>query len=475
MADYSTVDARPVKRFFVEMLTRDISVEEAILDLLDNCVDGILRSFPHLPEGEKPYEGFSAKITVNKDYFQIDDNCGGIPWSEHERAFRMGRPNSGNHGVEEGPLSVGVYGIGMKRAIFKMGTQALIWTQNGENNYEVDISPDWIASEDDWNLEVKESPREMARDGTLIIVQNLYSDVSEHFAAESFEKNLLEKIENHYAVIIRKGFKVQVNDTFARSKPIVFRFNETKNQDGTEVRPFMYRSSDNGVDIFLAVGLYQPIPTTEETLAEQEAVRFSSENAGWTVICNDRVVLYCNRDELTGWGTGGVPRYHTQFIAISGVVEFRGDPRKLPTTTTKRGLDVSAALYQRTLDKMREGTLMFTNFTNKWKTREDEAKNIVTPIPSLSFSDLKNEITSLEFHPVRVGLQGEQYKPRLPLPPEDSSNARISYWKEKVDIQKLAEELLPNVEELSEKDIRRGVGEASFDFAYKRLINKEAK
>jgi len=115
---------------------------------------------------------------------------------------------------------------------------------------------------------------------------------------------------------------------------------------------------------------------------------------------------------------------------------------------------------------------MFTSFTNKWKTREEEAKNMVLPVPSVSFTDLKKATANLEFHPVRVGLQGEQYKPRLPLPPEDSITARISYWKEKVDIQKLAEELLPNVEELSDKEIRRGVGEASFDYAYKNLIKK---
>ena len=41
---YVTVDASPVKSFFVSMLTRDIQLEEAILDLLDNCVDGVLRS-----------------------------------------------------------------------------------------------------------------------------------------------------------------------------------------------------------------------------------------------------------------------------------------------------------------------------------------------------------------------------------------------------------------------------------------------
>ena len=66
-------------------------------------------------------------------------------------------------------------------------------------------------------------------------------------------------------------------------------------------------------------------------------------DAGWTIICNDRAVLYCDRTELTGWGEAGVPRYHTQFIAISGIVEFQSnDPAKLPTTTTKRGIDASS-------------------------------------------------------------------------------------------------------------------------------------
>lgn len=470
MADYQPIDASPVKRFFVEMLTRDITVEDAILDLLDNCVDGILRSFPHLPDGEKPYEGYWANIIVNKDQFQIEDNCGGIPWSEHDRAFRMGRPNNNNHEQKEETLSVGVYGIGMKRAIFKMGSEALIWTQNGEHNYEVEISPDWIASENNWNLNVKEGKERRDKDGTFLIVQNLYPDVSEQFAAERFEKNLLDKIGNHYAVIISKGFNVHVNNFLAKPKPIVFRFNSKVNEDGTEVKPFMYKHNEDGVQIFLAVGLYEPIPDSENTLAEQEVVRYSSDNAGWTVICNDRVVLYCNRDELTGWGTAGVPRYHTQFIAITGVVEFRGDPRKLPTNTTKRGLDVGSALYQRTLDKMREGTQIFTNFTNKWKTREEEAKKVVSPVPSVNYSDLKKESGSLTFYPVRVGLQGEQYKPKLPLPPDNSSLARISYWKEKDDIIKLADVLLPDIEGLNEQNIRRRIGEESFDFAYKSLL-----
>ena len=33
----------PTKAFFVEMLTRDIGLNDAILDLLDNCLDGVVK------------------------------------------------------------------------------------------------------------------------------------------------------------------------------------------------------------------------------------------------------------------------------------------------------------------------------------------------------------------------------------------------------------------------------------------------
>ena len=110
-----TVDARPVKSFFIEMLTRDIELVDAILDLLDNCVDGILRTEGNSLD-EKPYDGFNAKIMFDENSFSISDNCGGIPWKLHDYAFRMGKdPKDRDPNLQ----TIGVYGIGMKRAIFK--------------------------------------------------------------------------------------------------------------------------------------------------------------------------------------------------------------------------------------------------------------------------------------------------------------------------------------------------------------------
>ena len=119
-------DARvaPTKEFFVRMLTRDIELEDAVLDLLDNCLDGILRSKHPDPESDKPYAGFRATITVSESEFVIEDNCGGIPLKTAKNyAFAMGRPPGA---ADDTPATIGMYGIGMKRAIFKLGTNAIV-------------------------------------------------------------------------------------------------------------------------------------------------------------------------------------------------------------------------------------------------------------------------------------------------------------------------------------------------------------
>ena len=71
-----TAQASPTKQFFVSMLTRDISLADAILDLLDNCLDGAMR----LADGNGvDYAKHFVDIEIAEDHFSIADNCGGIP------------------------------------------------------------------------------------------------------------------------------------------------------------------------------------------------------------------------------------------------------------------------------------------------------------------------------------------------------------------------------------------------------------
>jgi hypothetical protein len=472
----NTVSTQPVKRFFVEMLTRDIALEDALLDLLDNCVDGVQRTISTKNASkESPYSKYWVKLSISGSSFVIEDNCGGIPWTEKDRAFRMGQPPDANINDNAGMLLVGAYGIGMKRAIFKLGHIATVHTKTDVDEYEVEIPKGWMEDQENWDLPTNETKTPLKHQGTKIDVTSLREEVRAAFDSEIFQNSLIEKISTHFSIIITKGLKITVKTALGVStvpaKMIGLRFQVLPNSEGAVIRPYFFHSKpESDLEISVVVGLREPIPDVEKALDEQDGPTYSTDYAGWTVICNDRVVLYCNRDELTGWGTADIPRYHTQFIAISGYVEFKGNPRKLPTTTTKRGLEFSSRLYQQVLDRMRDGTKMFTTYTNWWKSNEVTAKKQVAPAPSLQFADLKKKMESSEIRMTAVhsGLRGEQYRPVLPSPKQESTEVRISFYRPKKLVTQLSEQLIEDVTEYKSHVVPRMLGEILFDNAVKQ-------
>ncbi len=337
------VDASPVKSFFVVDLTRDISLIDVILDLLDNCIDGVLRK-KGKAGGNNLYRGFKASIEFNPIEFKIKDNCGGIPEKLHPYAFRMGKVKGS---IDNGLPTVGTYGIGMKRAIFKLGENCIVDTQTKRKRYQFHISQRWMQNEDDWNIPFEDNLKSRIEDGTEITIDNLRPDIAKIFedTATTFETDLHKTISRHYAFIINKGFQVFVNNKKVLPKPIKIAFEEPENlKIKTSIRPFIYKTTINNVSVFLMVGFTQPIPGEQEAINnaidEQEGKSYSYEDTGWTVICNDRVVLYNDKSAHTGWGTAGVPKHHNQFNEISGIVEFqRTVPELLTTTTTKIVID----------------------------------------------------------------------------------------------------------------------------------------
>ena len=313
-----------------------------------------------------------------------------------------------------------------------------------------------------WKIPVNEADISTDYDGTTIVVGELYPGIAKTFGegAKSFSSELKRMIATHYAFIIEKGFEVKVNGEPVRPRTTNIVYDDTARDDA--IRPFIFKTTTDGVDVYLTVGFTRPLPSESEIEDELEAPKYSSIEAGWTILCNDRAVLYCDRSELTGWGEAGVPRYHTQFIAISGIVDFRSeDPSKLPTTTTKRGIDASSPLYLQVKNKMREGMSIFTDYTNKWKGKGEESKRYIEQGIPLSLEDIKASTEQLTFKNTRTMPQGEQFKPILPLPPKsESTTRRITFVKEIKKIKAVADYLEDSNMRPSE------VGKNCFDAIY---------
>src|SRR5690554_6756917 len=114
------VQSGPTKDFFISMITRDISLTDAIIELIDNCIDGVKR------QGKEDFDNYTIDIELNSNFFSIKDNCGGIDINiAREYAFKFGRPKEANKD-ENRAETTGTFGIGMKRALFKMGSHFFI-------------------------------------------------------------------------------------------------------------------------------------------------------------------------------------------------------------------------------------------------------------------------------------------------------------------------------------------------------------
>lgn len=417
-----TAIAIPTKQFFVSMLTRDISLADAILDLVDNCLDGALRS---ANGGEVNYALYFVKITLAEDFFSIEDNCGGIPRDvARNYAFKMGRePDDDRDSDNE---TIGMYGVGMKRAIFKMGREAKVRTRYGEDAFEVPITSDWLDNKDWDPLPITESDAysRLPEPGTNILVRSLYPGVSKHFINDAFINELRTSISEHFTIFLQRGLNISVNDKLIEAIHVEVLVSEK--DDGPV--PYVFQKTIDGVIVSITVGLNtgRGVVSEDDDTPDFERDR-SAATAGWTVFCNDRAVIVGDKSRLTGWGDG-IPLYHYQFSIITGIVEFRSKMAdRLPITTTKRALDSSSDIWLQALVKMKEGMRVWINYTNTWKNhpRSDQTKHWET---AKSYS-LKNtiEIVAKRGHAVKADgtIEFNPHRQKvIPIPPTKKPSSR---------------------------------------------------
>lgn len=454
-----SANANPTKRFFVNMLTRDIELGDAILDLLDNCIDGALRKNERTPprDDDKPYEGYWAKINLDAKVFSLVDNCGGMSLELAEKdAFRFGRPDDKRD--EELP-TVGVYGIGMKRALFKIGSDCLIESHHEKDHFKVHIQPKWLLDDESWELPIQSVPTNDKDDGVAITIKKLHPSISVAFAPAqgNFGEKLTELVRTHYAYIIKKGFKVVINDV--EVIPVEMRTLVDMSKNAQKILPYLYETEYEGVSIQLVLGVYERF-ASDADLEDIERGTRSKHTAGWTILCNDRVVVCNDTSRLTGWGDAGVPAYHSQFVTISGMVTFIShDASKLPVTTTKRGIDQNSELYASVKDVMREALKVFTGFTNKWKTQTEERAAIQRNVQSMAIKDAVAMVPVDKWTTVRKALKGKKFVPSLPTPLQEKTHERIVFQRSKADVQLIRKFLF----DPGEAPKASQVGEAAFD------------
>lgn len=444
--------ANPTKGFFVRMITRDITLEDCILDLIDNSVDGAWRC-----EGSRPMgladgadlSKYQIRIDACPDRFAIKDNCGGMTLDDAiKHAFSFGR-----HTEEHDDYSIGVYGIGMKRAVFKLGDDVRIRstfteTQGNKLSFAVPIVVSgWLKDNDPpWDFDIVDD-EPLDEDGVEITVKTLTPGAKSAFDSPAFIQNLRRMIARDYSLHLNRGLKIFLNDNEIVGWKI-----ELRQSDEFKPMRIDYEDEVDGEKVSVEVigGMAAPPPEDSDPSENDEGER----RYGWYVICNGRIVLAADKTVVSGWGTDDWPQWHRQYSGFIGIILFTAaDAAALPLTTTKRSVDTSSEVYRRSRPKMRDVTRMWISYTNQRKQALEEAKEKeAQAVPVAIYSVLK-----------QIEVKLPTYVPRPPA----ERPANINYSVPLVRLRKLAKELgsinMPY----------REVGLKSFDYAYSDLVGDE--
>ncbi len=340
------VDSSPSKEFFLNMITKDVTVESCILDLIDNSID----AYKRVLDGNKQ-RNIDISYNLLEDYFRINDNCGGMSKEiAISKAFRFGNNRERNAGT------LGMYGIGMKRSIFKIGSDFVVESKTASDSFKVYMDHDeWInlknenTDEDIWKFHLDDVDLNF-EDGVHIEIKRLSESIRTYLKVRNNVETLRTKIGSAYGDLLGNGIIISINgEKVHYSNESLYEAQFLKAYVNSYT---IGREKDIGIKIVAGVG--DPSP----------------KDAGWDIICNGRAVIQKDRTELTGWESTydleeessideafqgkTIPAFHNDFARFRGYVYIDcDDPNKLPLNTTKDSIDKQHFVYQYIFKEMR--------------------------------------------------------------------------------------------------------------------------
>jgi Histidine kinase-, DNA gyrase B-, and HSP90-like ATPase len=356
------VDTSPTKAVVVDSITRDATNEECIFDLIDNSIDAARNEiFSHISpkvrtELPNSYAGYEIKLNFSGTTFKIADNCGGISIEDlKRRAFRFGEQS-------EQKMGIGAFGVGLNRAMFRLGAVGKLTTDTGRERAEVSLDKETYEESRGWTLPAQELPS-TSKPGTMIEINRLPTETSSNFGDIKWVSKLEHEIARRYGRFIEKKLSIWVGSTKLQNEEVQIRENGTY-----DIREKIYRDDD--VLIHIRYGQHKLHKFTFEANYSEEQNRRLTTQYGWTILCNDRAVIMSDRSHKTGWD---ITKFHSDFYGFVGYVNFVcQNPLKLPWKTTKTDIDLNNSAYQMALKDMR-------HFAEEWRSQANKRKHTKNP------------------------------------------------------------------------------------------------
>lgn len=437
------------------MLTRDITLQDCILDLIDNSINWIISSSDidvsaifNSQNHETRFSDYFVNVNFNHNTFSIQDNWSGIPPENLENyVFRFWSDETEVNTREIKWLSV--YWVGMKRSFFKIGRHAKLTTFSGTNKSFLDWDINqWLEKDesenDAWNLEFALTQNDDEEKWTLIEITQINNEIAEMFKEEGFGTSLRNKIALSYWLFIECGLKINVNN-------LLISTNLPQIISDDEIGYSLYEESfsENGKEGEFKIIAWLTSASTADFY-------------WWNIFCNWRMILQWDKSMKTWWGWW-LRQFHSSLNPFLGYVFFTSKNADfLPWNTTKDNVNFESNFYQQALkNAIRIASPIVKDLASRYRKNdtiweyEERGKNYQN-LPSINISQL-----------LPIKKSDNIFKPSTNKRKQKQITDRITYLMDTEKIESVKNVLVRNY--WAEDDIdNSSIGERTFEYFYKR-------
>jgi hypothetical protein len=280
-------DASPQKRLFISLITRDISLADAMLDLIDNSINAAIQPLASQLKSADDYQRLLATpnmkpkvhiyLRINSARIAVDDNAPGIPLEmARQHVFRFGRDEKETDPTDR----LSVYGIGLKRAMFKCGNRVTITSDHKNGGFELKL-PDvaaWAREKETpekgegsadsegivrWTFPITpRPPAPKSECGTRVMITELHDDILRRIDDGLFLPQLRNRIAQTYSFYLGRIIDITLNNELIKTERFDIGGNHTSQK---------FKIDNVSCNVTAGIAL-----TTEE--------RFRERNLKWTPI-----------------------------------------------------------------------------------------------------------------------------------------------------------------------------------------------
>lgn len=347
---------------------------EALYDLIDNAIDAARER--RLADGQNQldhyglpsdYSGSRIRVRVGRDSVTLSDNCTGI--DEETLATHVFVTGF----VSEHQYGIGGFGIGLKRALFRLGTNYVLSTDTGTSAAEMRFDRSQLGE-----IESTLTARRVASSGTartLVSICGFEAGVK-HELNNMSPADFAKQFSRRYGIFISKGLRIVVNGLHVPS------FGPGLRKSGPLQVKSQSLRTPQGVDIFVESGMHEEYRLRHESDHVAANTARLTDQYGWYFVCNDRIVKIASHEKELGWAAN----WHPEYYGFVGWVRFVAwDPELLPWDTKKTQIDPHSPSFREVSGKLQEFAEAYKAGNKKARkqklTEEPGPKGDRQPIP----------------------------------------------------------------------------------------------